>query len=370
MAPIAAKRRSGILGHCWQGVVTDESRCLQAIRAPRKKVMYRITLVAARCARSSRTRSVQQQPWQQQPGWAAAAAAARSFGPAGGSTGRWLSTGVSPEHYERLGLDPSATAAELQQAYTARCAKETGPLAVLKLAELAESLRATLAVAPAAASLSQSQTALGAEPNKRIQRAPGRGSVRLPENLDSGRGQTEDEMTKRAAQAMKRALAYKKNKGKAPTEDSTAATVATADEDTDTDPPIGGSDTALQDSAGGQEQQQQQQRPRWMDQQQLVDDLRTEIRTNLHTALTEAAALPLREQREAAVDKAEQFFCRRAAHLNTEIDDLNLAITIARFQRPRVYPEAVITAVKAEVEAAGAEQKAVVAEEDPFAKLD
>ena len=294
---------------------------------------------------------------------------------------RWLAAGpggVSPEHYDRLGVGPDATSQELQAAYAVASEKCAGPLAVLRRAELAESLRAAMAVAPTCRATAED---IAAARHKLA--VTGRGAVSLPQNLDSGRGQTEDQAEIRAQKAMARALAYKNSKGASATdtstrrvdpfgslEDSTTTAFDALEEPNPTGqsnpaaplllvrqgwepmgtPPLPAADEVPDMEGEGSDVDDVRQVPHWVRLQNAIDDGKEQAVDALLRSLLEAQLMRASSKEQvAAVAKAERVFGSKASLLNGDIDELNLSMTIARFQRIRINAEMQIQKVKTDI---------------------
>ena len=161
-------------------------------------------------------------------------------------------SGVAPEHYAKLGCTPASTASELQAAYAVECNKvQRGPLAVLEMAQLAEALRATQAVAPVTAEGSGTSGIVG---------TAGGAAEPKPVAMDDAQ---------RANLAMQKAMAYKaaRKQGRDPREATTNAVEN------------GISDVQLPDDADEEET------PRWVELTRITNERRPEIMASLKAGL-------------------------------------------------------------------------------------
>ena len=226
----------------------------------------------------------------------------------------------------------------------------SGPLAVLELAQLAESLRATLAVAP---------TRSAAEDGGGPGALPG---VRMPTSLGSERAaESPEDAEQRARAAMQAALAYKKKRqgGGAAAAPQQPDPLASAEPRAD--PP-------------DNDEEEEDEAPAWIEMINTIDERRPRLFAELDSELAAAQKLRVRGRDEnpaadAAVAAAEAAWRKRVASHNLEVDELNLLAPMDRFQRPRIDAERVLEKRRAEAaEKVGKEKGGGLP--DAFAGLD
>jgi hypothetical protein len=272
---------------------------------------------------------------------------------------------VSPVHYSRLGVGPTATAVDLQGAYVKQCAQCTGPLAVLELAELAESLRATLAAAPSAPPPTPSGGRGGVHrSSERMASSPSRGGeLRMPQKKTlGGAGQeTADQAQMRAHAAMQRALEYKTTRRKQRGKKALGVGAGTAVEGTRS----AGADTSssssgiedesleafvsdfLNSASLEQEEEEQEKVPAWVKLQKDTDAHRIRIVAQLQEDLATALLLgggTFSSRCDDAIAKAERRFRGQCGLLNDDVKELNLQAPVARFHRSLLDPDKAIEA--------------------------
>jgi hypothetical protein len=224
---------------------------------------------------------------------------------------RWLSGGVSPEHYEALGATPHQTAAELQAAYAAACDKvPRGGLAVLELAKLSEALSATMLVAPLT-NTSQGDQSWRAAGEKAA------GGLALPAGL---KAETEDDADKRVNLAMQKAMAYKRAKA-AGAADPKAAAEAELNAANAT--PAQAAEQAETELAQENTQEEADATPRWVQLTREIEESRPRIIAKLKESVEAAAKLGMKP-RLAAIAHAEEDFRQSVRFHNEDVDDLNL----------------------------------------------
>eukprot|EP01050_Picozoa_sp_SAG11_P014193 SAG11_NODE_1721_length_4374_cov_5.296374_3_plen_149_part_00 len=113
----------------------------------------------------------------------------------------------------------------------------------------------------------------------------------------------------------------------------------------------GRSQPVAPESGGGEEQPKkaEAEAPRWVGQLQTVEELRDFCLGQLRRAVGAAAAQGARAERRRKLELAIEAFERRAALVNTEVDELNLMAPLARFQRARIDVAAHVARARAAV---------------------